>query len=155
MLLLKLLRPRRGGRRHPWRTTDCHIVRSTYWAWNFGFKLGFELDFTFSESSQSSKIGKRFQKPPQTSKKSSCGGSWQWLGRVLASELRLGRVLGASWRVLDASWGQLESSWKVLEASWRRFGSLRDVPGLVLGGSGGVFERFFDVFSRSQAKIEN
>ena len=94
-------------------------------------------------------------KAPQNLQKSSSGGSWQYLGRVLASELRLGRVLGASWRVLDASWGQLESSWRVLEASWKCFGSLRDVPGIVLEGFGDVFARFFGDFLQSQAKIKN
>ena len=67
--------------------------------------------------------------------------------------------MDASWERLGGVWTRLEPNLSRLGGFLRRlesvFGSLRDVPGLVLGGSGGVFARFFSVFSRSQAKIEN
>ena len=57
--------------------------------------------------------------------------------------LRLGTILGATWRrlgllggVLEPSWGRLVASWGrmmvyegVLEASWRRLGSVLEVLG--------------------------
>ena len=77
--------------------------------------------------------------------------------------------LGASWAgleplncILDASWERLEGFWRHLEAIWARLGGFggrlagaKTAPSLVWGGLGLVFARFFGVFLRSKAKIEN
>ena len=77
--------------------------------------------------------------------------------------------LGASWAgleplncVLDASWERLEGFWRRLEAIWVRLGGFgrcletpKAGPSLVWRGFGLGFARFFGVFLRFKAKIEN
>ena len=129
--------------------------------WNFGFKLGFKLDFTCSANSQSSKIGKLPPNLPKTFKNRVTEGLGGFLGA-------LGGVLG----VLEISWRHLGwrkkrktfypwalgASWKGFGASWRRFGAILGRLDRLLGASwevweasrdhfGSIFQRFYGFLS--------
>ena len=101
-------------------------------------------------------------KPPKIELWSGLGVFWALLGATWGLLGRSWRCFGHLGEVLWASWVELGASWKGFGASWRRFGailgrlwSLKDVPDIVLKGSGDVFARFFGGFLKSQSKIEN
>ena len=127
------LRPLRGDRRHPWRTS-VEDKRLTCWDWNFGFKLGIQLGFALPASGQRNR--KTSPKPSQDDQKS---GSWERLGRLLG---QLGGILSALGGVLDV----LERSWRHLGWNLEHIGSILDVLGPswgVLGGLGGFLRDFW------------
>ena len=101
-------------------------------------------------------------KPQKIELWSGLGVFWALLGATCGLLGRSWRCFGHLGEVLWASWVELGASWKGFGASWRHFGailgrlgSFKDVPDIVLKGSGGVFARFFGGFLKSQAKIKN
>ena len=83
------------------------------------------------------------------------GLSGAGLGRLgQASEL-LNCVSGASWQRLERFWRHLEAIWARLGGFEGRLADAKTAPSLVWRGFGLGFARFFGVFLRSKAKIEN
>ena len=83
------------------------------------------------------------------------GLSGAGLGRLGHALELLNCVLGASWECLEGFWRHLEAIWARLGGFGGRLAGAKAGPILVWGGFGAVFARFFDIFSRSKAKIEN
>jgi len=94
-------------------------------------------------------------KPSQDDQKSSYGGSWERLGRLLGQLGGILSALGIVLEVLERSWGHLGwnlghlgdvlgPSWGVLGVSWRVLGRPWRLPGAILE----VFLKDFSCFLR-------
>ena len=83
------------------------------------------------------------------------GLSGAGLGRLGHALEPLNCVPGASWEHLEGFWRHLEAIWVRLGGFGGRLAGAKAGPSLVWGGYGTIFARFFGVFSKSKAKIEN
>ena len=83
------------------------------------------------------------------------GLSGAGLGRLGQALEPLNCVLGASWERLEGFWRHLGAIWVRLGGFGGRLAGAQTAPSLVWGGFGIVFARFFGVFLKSKAKIEN
>ena len=83
------------------------------------------------------------------------GAVWGRLGASWAGLELLNCVLGASWQRLEGFWRHLEAIWARLGGFEGRLADAKTAPSLVWRGFGLGFARFFGVFLRFKAKIEN